>query len=93
MGFRLWKRIISERCLASATNSNVFRDYVGQVLCTTLHPGDVVVMDNLSARKVVGIREPIEACGAQLLYLPPHSPDLNPIEKARSRFKKFLREA
>jgi transposase len=47
------------------------------VLCTQPRPGDVVVMDNLSAHKVAGIRERIEACGAQLLYLPPYSPDLN----------------
>jgi transposase len=53
----------------------------------------VVVLDNLSAHKVAGIRERIEALGAQLLYLPPYSPDLNPIEKAWSKFKKFQRDA
>ena len=79
--------------VSSATDGDVFRAYVEQVLCATLHPGDVVVMDNLSAHKVVGIRESIEACGAQLLYLPPYSPDLNPIEKAWSKFKQFLRSA
>jgi transposase len=77
----------------SATDGDVFRAYVEQVLCAALQPGDVVVMDNLSAHKVTGIRERIESCGAQLLYLPPYSPDLNPIEKAWSKFKKFLRDA
>lgn len=77
----------------STTDGDVFRAYVGQALCAAPQPGDVVVMDNLSAHKVAGIRERIEACGAQLLYLPPYSPDLNPIEKAWSKFKKFLRDA
>lgn len=66
---------------------------MGQALCAALKPGDVVVMDNLSAHKVAGIRERIEACGAQLLYQPPYSPEINPIEKAWSKFKKFLRDA
>jgi transposase len=77
----------------SATDGDVFRAYVEQVLCPKLRSGDVVVMDNLSAHKVAGIREWIEACNAQLLYLPPYSPDLNPIEKAWSKFKQFLRAA
>jgi len=77
----------------SATDGDVFRAYVEQVLCAKLQPGDVVVMDNLSAHKVAGIRQLIEACGAQVLYLPPYSPDLNPIEKAWSKFKQFLRSA
>ena len=77
----------------AATDGDIFRAYVEQVLCAALKPGEVVVMDNLSAHKVAGIRERIEACGAQLLYLPPYSPDLNPIEKAWSKFKKFLRDA
>jgi len=58
---------------------------VEQVLCAKLHSGDVVVMDNLSAHRVAGIRQLIEDCGAQVPYLPPYSPDLNPIEKARPR--------
>lgn len=79
--------------IESATDGDVFTAYVEQVLGPTLSPGDVVVMDNLSAHKVAGIRELIEARGAQLLYLPPYSPDLNPIEKAWSKFKQFLRAA
>ena len=77
----------------AATDGDVFRAYVEQVLCATLVPGDVLILDNLSAHKVAGIRELIEACGAQLLYLPPYSPDLNPIEKAWSKFKQCLRAA
>jgi transposase len=79
--------------VASATDGDVFHAYVEQVLCATLQAGDVVVMDNLSAHKVAGIRELIEARGAQLVYLPPYSPDLNPIEQAWSKFKQFLRAA
>jgi transposase len=79
--------------VASATDGDVFTAYVEQALCPQLKPGDVVVLDNLSAHKVTGIRELIESRGAQLLYLPPYSPDLNPIEKAWSKFKKYLRDA
>jgi len=68
--------------IAAATDGEVFRAYVAQVLCRQLKPGNVVVLDNLSAHKVAGIEELITACGAQLLYLPPYSPDLNPIEQA-----------
>jgi transposase len=77
----------------SSTDGDVFRAYVEQVLCAKLQPGDAVVLDNLSAHKVTGIRELIEARGAQLIYLPPYSPDLNPIEKAWSKFKQYLRDA
>jgi transposase len=77
----------------SATDSEVFTTYLEQVLCPKLRPGDVVVMDNLSAHKVAGIRELIQAQGANLIYLPPYSPDLNPIEKDWSKFKQFLRRA
>ena len=58
-----------------------------------LKPGDVVVLDNLSSHKVIGVREAIEAAGARLLYLPPYSPDLNPIELAFSKLKRLLRDA
>lgn len=79
--------------VASATDSEVFTTYLEQVLCPKLRPGQVVVMDNLSAHKVAGIRELIQAQGAKLIYLPPYSPDLNPIENAWSKFKQFLRSA
>ncbi len=76
-----------------AVDGIVFKVYVEKVLCPTLIEGDVVVMDNLPAHKVVGIRELIEAKGAKLIYLPPYSPDLNPIEKCWSKIKTFLRKA
>ena len=74
-----------------ATDGDIFLAYVEQVLCPELRSGDVVVMDNLSAHKVVGVRERIEAVGAKLFYLPPYSPDLNPIEQAWSKLKLILR--
>ena len=70
-----------------------FRAYVEQVLVPDLSPGDIVVMDNLPAHKVAGIRQAIEAAGAHLLYLPPYSPDFNPIEMAFSKLKALLRKA
>mgnify|MGYP001560048205 CR=1 FL=1 len=79
--------------IESATDQDVFLAYLEQVLCPQLQPGQVVVMDNLSAHKVRGVRELIAACGAELLYLPPYSPDLNPIEKAWFKLKQFLRAA
>jgi transposase len=76
-----------------ATDAEVFRAYVEHVLGPTLVPGDIVIMDNLRAHKVAGIRERIEACGAQLVYLPPYSPDLSPIEPCWSKLKTLLRAA
>jgi transposase len=72
-------------------SNDIFLAHVGQVLCPELRPGDVVVMDNLPAHKVAGVRERIEAVGDRLLYLPPYSPDLNPIEQAWSKLKQALR--
>jgi len=74
-------------------NGNAFLAYVEQVLAPTLKPGDVVVLDNLSAHKMPGIREAIEAAGAKLLYLPPYSPDFNPIEQLFAKLKALLRKA
>jgi len=71
----------------------VFLAFVGQVLGPALRPGDVVVMDNLPAHKVAGVREAVEARGARVLYLPPYSPDLSPIERMWSKVKKLLRDA
>ncbi len=70
-----------------------FLAYVEQVLAPELSPGDIVVMDNLPADKVSGVRQAIEAAGARLLYLPPYSPDFNPIEMAFSKLKALLRKA
>ncbi len=76
-----------------AINGDVFLAWVTQHLAPTLREGDVVIMDNLSAHKVAGVREVIEAVGARVLYLPPYSPDLNPIENAFSKFKWGLKSA
>ena len=73
-------------------NGDLFRAWVQQHLVAELKPGDIVVMDNLSVHKVKGVREAIEAAGAELRYLPPYSPDLNPIELAFSKLKKLLRD-
>jgi len=70
-----------------------FLAYVRQVLLPNLKPGDMVIMDNLPAHKVKGVRDAIEGAGAHLIYLPPYSPDLNPIEKAFSKLKAILRKA
>ncbi len=67
--------------------------YVEQVLAPSLRPGDIVVMDNLSSHKVDGVRKAIKMAGAFLLYLPPYSPDLNPIEQAFAKLKALLRKA
>jgi transposase len=71
----------------------IFRAYVQQFLAPALAPGDVVVMDNLAAHKVAGVREAIEAAGASVMPLPAYSPDLNPIEQAFARLKAGLRKA
>jgi len=74
-------------------NGEWFEAYVGQVLVPTLKPGDVVILDNLSSHKRLAAREIIEAVGARLMFLPPYSPDFNPIEKAFSKLKALLRKA
>lgn len=77
--------------LDGAMNGVTFRAYVEQVLAPTLKPGDIVVMDNLPAHKAEGVRQAIEQAGCQLRYLPPYSPDFNPIENAFSKLKAHLR--
>lgn len=84
------------RCAATvdgAVNGNVFTAFVEQVLAPTLRPGDRVIMDNLSAHKVRGVRDAIQAADARVAYLPPYSPDLNPIELAFSKLKQLMRSA
>jgi transposase len=71
----------------------IFKAYVEQMLAPALSPGDVVVLDNLAAHKVAGVEEAIRAVGASLLYMPPYSPDLNPIEQLFSKLKALLRKA
>ena len=75
------------------TDAEVFEAYVQQVLVPTLRPGDIVVMDNLSPHKTSAVAAAIEATGAEVWFLPPYSPDLNPIEKMWSKIKAFLRKA
>ena len=79
--------------IEGAMNGDIFRSYVEQCLAPTLSRGDIVVLDNLRAHMVAGVREVIEAAGAQLRYLPKSSPDLNPIEMAFSKLKAHLRKA
>lgn len=83
---------VAPLCVEGAINGNVFRAWVEQHLAPVLREGDVVVMDNLSSHKVKGVAEAITAAGAEVRYLPPYSPDLNPIELAFSKFKKLLRD-
>jgi transposase len=79
--------------LDGAMNGPMFLAYVDQCLVPTLKRGDIVVMDNLPVHKAAGAQEAIEAAGAELRYLPPYSPDLNPIEMAFSKLKALLRKA
>jgi transposase len=82
---------VATMSIEAPTDGDVFLAYLEQVLCPQLRPGHCVVMDNLAAHKVAGVRELIEATGARLLYLPPYSPDFNPIEKCWSQVKQHLR--
>jgi len=85
----------STACMAidSATDTEVFQTYVRQILCPTLRPGDVVVMDNLSPHKNALTLSLIKEAGAEVRFLPAYSPDLNPIEKMWSKIKTLLRGA
>ena len=74
-------------------NGETFRAYVEQFLVPTLAPGDIVIMDNLGSHKGAAVRVAIEAVGAQLVYLPPYSPDLNPIENGFAKLKAHVRKA
>ncbi len=83
-----WVAVMS---VEAATDGDVFLAYLKHVLCPQLKPGQLVVMDNLGAHKVDGVRELIEQAGASLCYLPPYSPDFNPIEKCWAQVKQKLR--
>ena len=78
--------------LGGPINCKAFQAYVDQVLVPELSPGDIVVMDNLSSYKRAAVRHAIEAAGASLLYLPPYSPDFNPVENAFANLKALLRK-
>ena len=85
--------VLASMTIESPTDGDIFRAFVEQVLGPRLQSGHVVILDNLAAHKVEGIRELIESYGAQVLYLPPYSPDFNPIEPAWSKLKQLLRGA
>jgi transposase len=85
--------VVAPFVIGQAMNGTIFRAYVEQVLAPELQPGDIVIMDNLASHKVAGVRETIQARGAKLLYLPPYSPDLNPIEQLFAKLKALLRAA
>lgn len=78
--------------LSGAMNGSMFLDYIQHKLVPTLHAGDLVIMDNLRCHKVKDVKEAIQQTGAQLLYLPPYSPDFNPIEMMWSKLKAILRK-
>jgi transposase len=85
--------MVAPMVLDGPINGDWFEAYVRQVLVPDLRRGDVVIMDNLSSHKRASVREVIEAAGARLMFLPPYSPDFNPIEKAFARLKAMLRRA
>jgi transposase len=85
-------RIGAPFLIEGAVDGDVFRVYVQHILVPELKKGDIVICDNLATHKVENIEQPIQACGAELIYLPPYSPDLNPIEQAFSKLKAQLRQ-
>jgi transposase len=85
--------MVAPMVLDGPINSIAFQAYVDQVLVPELRPGDIVVMDNLGSHKGAGVRTAIETAGASLLYLPPYSPEFNPIENAFAKLKAMLRKA
>jgi transposase len=86
-------KIVAPMTIDCPMNGAIFLAWVEQFLVPELHPGDVVVMDNLSSHKSDAVREAIESVGAELLFLPPYSPDLNPIEQVFAKIKHWLRRA
>jgi len=86
-------RLTAPAVFDGAITGETFTAYVEQVLTPTLSPGDIVVLDNLPSHKVAGVRELVEARSASLLFLPPYSPDLNPIEQVFAKLKQLLRSA
>lgn len=85
--------ILASMTIESPTDGDVFLAFLEQVLAPRVQPGHLIILDNLTAHKVEGVRQLIESRGAQLLYLPPYSPDFNPIEQAWSKIKQLLRGA
>jgi transposase len=85
--------LVAPLVLDGPINGPAFRAWVEQMLAPELRPGDIVVLDNLGSHKVTGIAEAVQAAGAQLRYLPPYSPDYNPIEQVFAKLKTLLRKA
>ena len=82
---------VSPLVIDGPLNGSLFLNYVRQQLAPAFEPGDILILDNLASHKVRGVREAIEGVGAHVLYLPPYSPDLNPIEMAFSKMRRLLR--
>jgi transposase len=93
LGAMSLRGMVAAMTIEEATDGDIFLAFIEQVLCPALKTGDVVVMDNLSSHKSAAVRTSIEKAGAELLYLPPYSPDFNPIEKAWAKLKELLRAA
>jgi transposase len=92
LGAMSLRGMVAAMTIEEATDGDIFLAFIEQVLCPALKPGDVV-MDNLSSHKTTAVRTNIEKAGAELIYLPPYSPDMNPIEKAWAKLKDLLRAA
>jgi transposase len=84
---------IAPMVLDGAMNAAAFTAYIEQVLAEETRPGDLLILDNLSSHKTAGVRAALQRCRIEVLYLPPYSPDLNPIEKAFSKLKRLVRSA
>lgn len=91
-GLRM-NEIVAPWCLDAPMNGKNFKIYLDTQLVQTLRSGDIVIADNLSAHKVAGVKEIIKTAGATIIYLPPYSPDLNPIEQVFAKLKSLLRKA
>lgn len=87
----LFDRVVAPMVIEGAMNSWIFQGYVNLFLVPELRPGDTLIMDNLASHKSIAVRNAIEATGAKLLFLPPYSPDLNPIENMWAKVKARLR--
>lgn len=90
LGLRGW---VAPLTIDGALNGDLFRAYIEQHLAPQLRAGDILILDNLACHKVAGVREALRRAGADVLYLPPYSPDFNPIEQAFSKLKRLLRSA
>ncbi len=87
-----WRGVVAAMVTRRAINSITFTGFIEEFLCPNLKPGQIVVMDNLSVHKVKGVEEALHAVGAEAWFLPPYSPDFNPIEQAWSKVKSWLRK-